>query len=511
MKLLNLIILMICVNSLVISQNASISFSKKVGGDQYDIFSRNAVAHNYLWSVGYSESDNVVAPFQKVGNMKSWVYACDHNGDSVLNKFIYGSGTNFATDIIEGGPNNVIVVGVTSSIDGDFEGLTHYGERDGFLAVVDTLGNIMHVVKYGGSNTEYISRIIRTNNDGFLLIGSTDSNDGLIPDNGTPDTDGWVYRLSSTLEQVWSKKIGFMQEQSFYDGVSTADNGFILVGTSEAGKDAIPNFWIVKINSVGDTQWELNHGGSDVDIAKGIYECSDGNYMAYGLASSDDFGIHDHIGLTDGYILKFTPEGDTLWSKSLGWSDSYQSICDIFEYNDKYYAVISCTQSLEIDHYGQTDVVIVEFDQFNQYFVNHFGGEGIEPYTEDARLCVQELNGQLLFSSSTSSSTHDLPDTLGMGDGWIFGLDFLTAIKNDNLKRSINIYPNPAKNYISLSLNAYESFPLKGRITDINGKIIKDVLIKNDNHTINISDIKAGTYIISFDNPYIIDKKFIKQ
>jgi hypothetical protein len=510
MKLFNLITLLIFANSLVISQNTSISFSKKVGGDQYDIFSKNCVAHNYLWSVGYSESDNVVSPFQKVGNMKAWIYACDHNGDSVLNKFISGSGTNYATDIIEGGVNNVIVVGVTNSTDGDFSGLTHYGSRDAFLAVVDTLGNIMHISKYGGSNDESVNRIIRTNNDGFLLIGSSDSNDGLIPGIGTPDTDGWVYRLSSTLEQIWSKKIGFMQEQSFYDGVSTADNGFILVGTAEAGKDAIPNFWVIKINSVGDTQWELNHGGSDVDIATGIYECSDGNFMAYGLTNSDNGGVHDHIGLTDGHVLKFTPEGDTLWSKSLGWSDSYQIISDIFEYNNKYYAVMSSTYSTEIDHYGQSDIVIVEFDQFTQQFVNNFGGEGIEPYTEDSKISVQELNGQLLFTSSSNSHTHDLPDTLGMGDGWIFGIDFITAIENNKFQRNIDIYPNPADNYISFSLSAYETLPLKANITDINGKMIKNISIEQDKKTIDISNIKSGIYIIEFENQYIRSKKFIK-
>ncbi|MEA1873134.1 MAG: T9SS type A sorting domain-containing protein [Bacteroidota bacterium] len=515
MKLLKLttILILIAIANLAFAQTVTINYSQKIGGDSNDYFIKNRIAHNQFWSVGYTQSGDITSRGGKISTVQAWLYGCSMNGDSILSKKIIGSNSEQALDVIEGGVNNVIVVGYTMSNDGDFASANHYGGADAFLSVIDTLGNFMYIQKYGGSNTDIIHRIIRTSSGNFLMIGQSKSNDGSLPDNGNTDTDGWIYLLDESLDSVWSKKVGMINEQAFYDAVATESGGFIVTGILEpsTGTDEA-YFWILKFNSIGEIQWEITAGGSAFDRPIGLYECNDGNYMAYGFSNSDDGLVHDHIGGADGYVVKFSPVGDTLWTKSLGWSDSGEIISDLFEYDGKYYAVMTSDQSTSIDNYGENDIVLLEFDQDNQYFVNHFGGDNIEPAYEGGGISVEQgIGNEFFFSTSTLSDNYDLSGTLGEVDAWIFSIDFLTGKTENLFQREINVYPNPAKNIIQLELSKYESFPIGYTIIDNQGKLVQKGLIYQPSETIDIQDLPQGAYHIKTGNPYCKANSFVKN
>lgn len=513
MKTLKLTTILFFIASLSFAQTASINYSQKVGGENNDYFVKNRIAHNQLWSVGNTQSNDISLGGEKISIVKAWLYGCNMSGDSILSKQIDGSGNDFALDVIEGGENNVIVVGYTMSNNGDFSTADHYGGADAFLSVIDTLGNFMYTQKYGGTGTDIIHRIIRTSSGNFLLIGQSTSNDGSLPDNGGTDTDGWMYLLDETLDSVWSKKIGLLNEQAFYDGIATEDGGSIVTGSLEPSKGPDQAyFWILKFNSLGEFQWEIMAGGSAYDRPTGLFECNDGNYMAYGFSNSDNVFVHDHIGGADGYVVKFTPAGDTLWTKSLGWSDSGEIISDLFEYNGKYYAVMSSDQSTSIENYGENDIVLVEFDQENQYFVSHFGGEDYDPASEGAEISVAQGNaGEFFFSTSSLSDDYDLSDSLGEADAWIFSIDNITGKESTLFQREISIYPNPASTSIQLVLSKYERFPIGYTIVDNQGKRVQKGLIHQPTETIDIRDLPQGAYHIKTDNPYCKANSFVKN
>jgi len=511
MKMLQLTTILIFLSALAFSQSAVINYSQQIGGSDDDVFNRNGIAHNYLWSVGYTNSNDILTK-QKFGDTKAWIYGCNYAGDSVLNTIINGSGTDIANDIIEGGGNNIIVVGQTSSTDGDFSSTSPYGSYDAFLAIVDTLGNISYINKYGGSGYDGILRIIHAQNNGYLLIGYSDSNDGTLPDNGNTDKDAWLLRLSSTLDSLWSIKIGAVNQQSFNDGVSTDDNGFIVSGTHLLPKDGTPYLRAMKFNSVGIFDWEVYGGGSSSDIATGIHECNDGNYMLFGGVSSDDGSVHDYLGNSDGYVVKFNSTGDTLWTKCLGWESSYDIVSDIFEYNGKYYALLTTDYTgTEFTSYGIHDIALIEFDQHNQTFINHFGGEGTEPYTEGVNISAQIVNNQILVSSSSNSTTDDLTSSHGGSDGWIFSIDIVTALESNELHHEISLHPNPAKNSIQLELSKLENFPIGYTILDNQGKLVQKGLIQQASEKINIQNLPNGIYHIKTDNPYCKANSFVKD
>lgn len=513
MKALKLTTILLFIASLSFAQTATISYSQKVGGNSNDYFYKSCIAHNQLWSVGHTESSELFVGDLKDSPAKAWLYGCHMNGDSILSKVIDGSSNDYARDVIEGGVNNVIVVGNTHSGDGDFASADHYGNSDAFLTVIDTLGNFMYTQKYGGTGQDIIHRIIRTSSGNFLMVGQTTSNDGSLPETGSTDTDGWIYLLNESLDSVYSIKIGFIREQAFYDAIATDAGGYIVTGTLEPTKGSdLALFWVIKFNSLGEYQWEIMAGGSAYDRPSGLFECSDGNYMVYGGANSDDGSIHDHIGGADGFVVKFTPEGDTLWSKSLGWSDTGETISDVFEYNGKYYAAMLSSQSGEIDNYGESDIVLVEFDQENQNYVNHFGGESYDPASESGEICIQHIEGSEFFvSSSTLSETQDLSGSFGSADAWLFKIDVTTDNEIFNMTHSMDVYPNPATNRLHIDLNQYENLPLNYSILDIQGRVVQQGVFTQTTNDINIQALESGVYHLKTDNPYVKPTTFIRQ
>jgi|YNPMSStandDraft_1061717.scaffolds.fasta_scaffold00307_1 hypothetical protein len=73
---------------------------------------------------------------------------------------------------------------------------------------------------------------------------------------------------------------------------------------------------------------------------------------------------------------------------------------------------------------------------------------------------------------------------------------------------SINLYPNPAKNFITLNSNGNGYL----KITDIAGKTILEKPVNSTQQHINIEQLSEGIYILQYtNNKNIITQKFIKE
>src|SRR4051794_26481933 len=65
----------------------------------------------------------------------------------------------------------------------------------------------MWTKRYGGSNPDTFADLIKTNDGGYIAVGSTQSRDGDISVNkGT--TDFWIVKFDSSGNKEWSKSYG---------------------------------------------------------------------------------------------------------------------------------------------------------------------------------------------------------------------------------------------------------------------------------------------------------------
>ncbi|MCC6584587.1 MAG: T9SS type A sorting domain-containing protein [Chitinophagales bacterium] len=140
-----------------------------------------------------------------------------------------------------------------------------------------------------------------------------------------------MYGQTNTAIQ-WQRTLGGAGEDLLNTTLQTQDGGYILGGysSSDISGDKIQaskggaDYWIVKLDAIGNIQWQKTIGGSSDDFLRGIIQMPDGNYILYGYSSSGISGDKTDAskGGNDCWIVKINAQGSILWQKSIGGNDA---------------------------------------------------------------------------------------------------------------------------------------------------------------------------------------------
>ena len=116
----------------------------------------------------------------------------------------------------------------------------------------------------------------------------------------------------ATIE--WEKSYGGSSFDAGRGITNTADNGYILVGSSrsedmDVDKNQGQNdMWVVKIDNAGDIEWQNTIGGTNIDVAYSAIESDNQSIIVVGETSSSDGDIPENKGFTDVIIAKIVLE-----------------------------------------------------------------------------------------------------------------------------------------------------------------------------------------------------------
>src|SRR5262249_3970405 len=140
--------------------------------------------------------------------------------------------------------------------------------------------------------------------------------------------DYWVVRLDSVGNLVWQKCLGGTSYDQANSIKQTIDGGFIIAGQSHSNDDDVSgnhnanddDYWIVKLHSDGNLVWQKCLGGTGEDIATSIQQITDGGFIVAGIANSNNGDVSGHDGLGDYWITNLDANGNLVWEKSLGGS-----------------------------------------------------------------------------------------------------------------------------------------------------------------------------------------------
>jgi hypothetical protein len=88
------------------------------------------------------------------------------------------------------------------------------------------------------------------------------------------------------------------------------------------------DFWVVKLNNTGVIQWKRALGGSGNDLAQSIQQTADGGYIVFGFTTSLDGDVTNNHGYYDYWMMKLDSLGNTQWQKTFGGTnqDGYNTI-----------------------------------------------------------------------------------------------------------------------------------------------------------------------------------------
>lgn len=297
-----------------------------------------------------------------------------------------GTVIEYGNSMIKSNDSSFIIVGATNSRDGDVSGL-HGFAYDQWLISIDSSGTLNSQKCLGGMNDDEATKIIKTIDGGYAIAGYTNSFDGDVTGGGYhANEDFWIVKLDSSFNIQWQKCIGSYATDKAYSIKQCQDSGFIVIGTvGNSGGDVIvwhgnTDIFVVKLSSTGNKQWVKTIGGSSFDEGRDCYQTNDGGFLILGYGSSYDGDLlPNHLGSI--YVFKLSNLGSILWSKTYGGSGVEEASQFI---NDEYgnTTIIGTTNSDDGDvtgHINGPDVWVLKIDSIGRLiWQNCYGTNGFE-------------------------------------------------------------------------------------------------------------------------------------
>lgn len=170
------------------------------------------------------------------------------------------------------------------------------GTSDFWIVKTDSAGNKQWDKDFGGTNNDKLLSIQQTTDGGYILGGSSSS--GIGGDKTQPLQgfyDYWIVKMDSSGNKQWDKDFGGLSTDELVSIKQTADGGFFLGGYSYSGIGGDKtqpswgdyDYWIIKTDSLGNKQWDKDFGGTDQDLLLSTEQTSDGGFILGGWSRSE--------------------------------------------------------------------------------------------------------------------------------------------------------------------------------------------------------------------------------
>jgi len=368
MKKLTLLLLSFCSTQFLFGQNApGIEWEKSLGGSNQDeAWSVQEFNDGNFLIVG-SGGSNDGDIWGEHGGGDYWVVRLNSNGDTVWTRCFGGSGFEQECKGQVTNDGGCVLVGLSLSNDGDVSG--NHGSYDCWVIKLSSDGNLEWQKCLGGNEDDYGRSIVQTSDSGYIVASGAASDDGDVSGNHG-DFDYWIVKLNSNGDTLWARCYGGSGFDEPYSISQTADNGFIVAGRTTSNDGDVWGFhgyfdyWIVKLNSDGDTVWTKCLGGSEADEAFDIIQTSDGGFVVCGVSPSSDGDVYGNHGQADYWLVKLNSNGDTVWTRCYGGS-GYDQANSVQQTSDGGFILAGWTTSNDFDvsgFHGYDDYWIVKCD-----------------------------------------------------------------------------------------------------------------------------------------------------
>ncbi len=349
-----------------LDSNRGISWSRCLGGSGEDIaFSIQQTSDGGYIVAGQTTSTNGDVTGNHGGFYDCWVVKLDSRGEISWSKCLGGNRSDIAQSIQQTSDGGYIVAGYSNSKDGDVTG--KHGSYDCWVVKLDSKGEISWNKCLGGNYIDTAQSIQQTSDGGYIVAGYSNSTNGDVTGNHG-SYDCWVVKLDSGGGISWSKCLGGSYSEIAQSIQQTSDGGYIVAGrTTSTNGDVIGNhgghdYWVVKLDSRGGISWSRCLGGKYTDIAQSIQQTNDGGYIVAGYSYSTDGDVTGNHGGYDYWVVKMDSRGEIEWQKCFGGSD-YDNATTIRQTSDGGYVLAGYSSSTNGDvtgNRGEDDCWIVK-------------------------------------------------------------------------------------------------------------------------------------------------------
>jgi len=192
------------------------------------------------------------------GGTDCWIVKLNSEGTIVWQKSLGGTNFDYALSIQQTNEGGYIVSGYGLSNDGDVSG--HHGTTsyyDYWVVKLDNAGTIQWEKSLGGTKADLGYSIQQISDGGYIIAGYAKSNDGDITGHigSTDSSDCWIVKLDNGGNIQWQKSLGGTWSDAASSIKQISDGGYIVCGSSKSndgdvsGNHGSSDFWIIKLGN----------------------------------------------------------------------------------------------------------------------------------------------------------------------------------------------------------------------------------------------------------------------
>ena len=468
----------------------TIEWQKRYGGtsgDWADHLIQNPDGSHLLVGSTMSNDGNVSG---NKGMTDGWVVKIDAQGDIIWKKCYGGSSLDGLTNGIRLPDGGYVLVGSSLSNNGDVTG--NRGGGDAWVIRIDSVGTRVWTKCFGGSGYDRAESIIQTLDGGFLVTAYTNSTNGDgIGNHG--EQDALILKLATNGTPQWKKVLGGISFDGLGFPVQNADSSYTVAGY----KNALNFAWVVGLSKTGDQLWENNFGGTGGNEIGAIIKDSTGGYFLGGTVryNSNLPGFH---GGADYWVVKIDEDREVVWQKCYGGNDEDEFKTMKLLPNGSL-LLMGTTKSIDGDLAGLNGAAwIVNINALGEIVWSQTMGVSTVNNDRLFAATIHPTLGFVMLAGALSSNASNLPPPLGPseGDFWLVKLaSFTTANHPSVIPSFASVYPNPVDRVLHID----SPEPVQVELTDLMGRALLNLTTSafsshSKSMDIEVSHLPTGLY-----------------
>jgi len=272
------------------------------------------------------------------GDGDCWLLMLDSRGQVVWQLGLGGDSTERLAGFVPSADGEYFAAGSSGSRNSGDKKSGSYGGMDYWVVKLDGKRHIHWQKTYGGRGNDFLTAVAATPDGGCIAGGYSDSDSsGSKRERGRGLYDYWVLKLDAAGSIQWQRTLGGEGIDMLSCLAVTPDGGYLVGGTSGSSRCAdkardvngLEDYWIVKLDSAGNNQWENTIGGAGTDRLRAVAPAPGGGYALAGNSNSDKSGDKSQNSWTgyDIWVVLTDTAGHVVADRTIGGSDWDEVSC----------------------------------------------------------------------------------------------------------------------------------------------------------------------------------------
>ncbi len=154
-------------------------------------------------------------------------------------------------------------------------------------------GNIERFKNYGDKGNDWFNDVTQSPDGGYLMVGASKSPKMEAGNNG--GADFWVVRTNSNGDLIWKKTYGGSNNEEAKNIIKLSNGEYLVVGTTNSNDGDVKNpkgksdGWFIVIDDNGKLLQQKNIGSKDYEVLNNAIHINGRKYIGIGYSRDQNF------------------------------------------------------------------------------------------------------------------------------------------------------------------------------------------------------------------------------